>query len=121
MQHDGPVLDAAGNPVLDSNGNPVRYCRKSQLSAMKALARRHEEEHVRQIHEFFQANSPHHHLEAAVYHASDLAGGTFESRVQGEFLRRPNAALAQGDQRYEHVPLGKVSLAVFPCQLRYYP
>jgi hypothetical protein len=63
-----------------------------------------------------------HHLEAAV--VSDLRSfgrGTFKSRVQGEFLRRPNPALAQGNRRYEYVPTGKVSLAVFPCQLRYYP
>jgi hypothetical protein len=120
MQHDGPVLDAQGNAVLDVNGTPVRYCKKYELSGMENLTLQHERSHVAQMDAFFRENSPIQDLESAVRTIAQLNGDSFEGYVEDQFLQKPSAAQAQGDRRWEHVPVGKVTLAPFTCQLRLY-
>lgn len=121
MQKYGAVLDSAGNAVLDVAGTPTVYCRKHQLSAMEQLGLRHELEHVRQMDDFWRAHSPIAELESAVRAPDQLGASPFASYVRDQMYLKPNAALNQGDRRWEHVPEGKVPLVNFPCKLRYYP
>ena len=124
MQQAGPAVDAQGSPILGTDGTQARFCAPSELPSMKRTAGQHEREHVRKMNDFYRAHSPHQDLEKAVRHPNDLAGGqTFQEYVTLEFQRQPDAAYAAGDRRYNHVNStgGQVSLASFPCLLRFYP
>lgn len=121
MQRYGAVLDSTGNAVLDVTGTPTVYCRKHQLSGMEQLGLRHELEHVRQMDGFWRAHSPITELESAVRTSAQVGASPFADYVREQMFLKPNAALSQGDRRWQHVPQGRVPLVNFSCQLRYYP
>jgi hypothetical protein len=120
MQRAGPVLDWKGNAVLDPYGTPVMYCRKSQLTDFEQASLRHEREHVAEMDAFWRANSPIAGLESVAVTPGQLGATPFSKYVEARFYAKANET-GVGYGRWEHVPVGKVALVAFPCQLRFYP
>jgi hypothetical protein len=69
---------------------------------------------------FWRANSPIAGLESVAVTPGQLGATPFSKYVEARFYAKANET-GVGYGRWEHVPVGKVALVAFPCQLRFYP